>query len=338
MLTPGLGLGVLLAMAPAARAQALGFGGDSATPQPINITSSDGISWNQNNNTVTAVGNARAIRGKVTVTANRLIAHYKKTAAANPVPAHPAQGQAQQNQPQQKQSGMLNGLDSGQSQITRLDAVGNVHIFTATDQAFGDLAIYHMVAGELVLTGGNLRFITPDDTITARDAIEYFSKQRKAVAKGNALVVTKDQRSIAADTLVGYFLPPAAAPAGAIPAAAAQPDTQSGKLRRVDAFGHVIVRTTTDVATGDQGVYHPATGIAILMGDVHITRGPNELAGTRARVNMNTGIATLLAAPGGRVSGMVLPNSAPPAAAPAGAAPAAKSSQTPAHMPVQTGK
>jgi lipopolysaccharide export system protein LptA len=320
-LMPGLGLGLMLALTPAAQAQALGFGGGSTTPEPINITSSNGISWNQNNDTVTALGNAQAIRGKVTVTANRLIAHYKKTAAASPATG--------QKPAPQKQQDALSGLDSGQSQITRLDAVGNVHIFTATDQAFGDLAIYHMVAGELVLTGGNLRFITPDDTITARDAIEYFSKQRKAIAKGNALVVTKDQRSIAADTLVGYFLPPAAAPAGSAPAPAAQPDTQSGKLRRVDAFGHVIVRTATDIATGDQGVYHPATGIAILTGDVHITRGPNELAGTRARVNMNTGIATLLAAPGGRVSGMVLPNSAPAAV---------KSSQTPAHMPVDTGK
>jgi lipopolysaccharide export system protein LptA len=290
-------IALLLALPLASRAQALGFGGGTGAPQPINISSSNGIAWNQKNDTITAIGNAKAIRGKLTVTANQLIAHYKKTQPSGTATTTPPQ------------SGVLNGLDSGQSQITRLDAVGNVHIFTATDQAFGNLAIYQMASGELRLTGGNLRFITPDDTVTARDAIEYFSKARKAVAKGNALIVSKNSRSIAADTLVGYFLPPAAAPAGT-----ATPDTQSGKLRKVEAFGHVVVRTATDIATGEQGVYHPATGIAILTGDVHITRGPNELAGNQAQVNMNTGIATLLASPGARVSGMVLPDQAPPAA------------------------
>jgi lipopolysaccharide export system protein LptA len=292
-----LALALVLALPQTVRAQSLDFGG-SGPPQPINITSSNGIAWDQKNDTVTALGNARAIRGPVTVTADRLVAHYRK----NPASGAPAQ----------QKPGMLSGMDSGQSQITQLDAVGHVHIFTATDQAFGELAIYHMAEGALVLTGGNLRFITPDDTVTARDAIEYFTKARKAVAKGNALIIAKDQRSIAADTLVGYFLPPTAAPAGA----AASPDAQSGKLRKVEAFGHVVVRTATDIATGEQGVYHPATGIAILPGNVHMTHGPNELAGARAQVDMNTGIATLLAAPGARVSGMVLPDSAPPAANP----------------------
>lgn len=303
-------LGLLLALPLRGEAQALGFGGGgNGQPVPINITSTNGIVWNQKAQTVTATGNAKAIRGPVTVTANQLIAHYKKTA--------PAPGAAPAPKPD-----MLSGLDSGQSQITRLDAVGNVHIFTATDQAFGDLAIYYMDRDELKLTGRNLRFMTPNETVTARDAIEYYSKERKAVAIGDAVVVSKNQRSVAADKLIGYFLPPAAAPAGASPQKpdaqkpdAQEPDTQSGKLREVQAFGHVVVHSPTEIATGDEGVYHPATSIAILTGNVHITRGPNELAGNKAQVNMDTGIATLLATPGARVSGLVLPDSAPPQAA-----------------------
>lgn len=295
-----LALAALLAAPLAGRAQGLDLGGGSGTPQPIDITSSHGITWNHNSHTVTATGNAKAIRGPVTVTANQLVAHYvKKAAPAAPKPAGAAN--------------TLDGLDTGQSQLTQLDAVGNVHIFTKTDQAFAQLAIYHMAQGELVLTGGNLRLISQNDTVTAKDAIEYWSKQRKAVAKGNALLVSKDQRSIAADRLVGYFLPSSPSPAGAAPSPV--PDTQSGKLRKVEAFGHVVIRTATDIATGDQAVYHPQTGIAILTGNVHITRGENELAGNKARVNMKTGIATLIAAPGTQVSGMVLPDSAPPAAA-----------------------
>jgi lipopolysaccharide export system protein LptA len=42
---------------------------------------------------------------------------------------------------------------------------------------------------------------------------------------------------------------------------------------------------------------------------VHITSGPNQLSGSDALVNMKTGIATLLAAPGGQVAGTITPNS-----------------------------
>lgn len=286
-----------------AHAQSLGFGGGTgATPTPINITASNGIAWNQNARTVTALGDAKAVRGKVTVTANQLIAHYRPKPGTTPAPsptAKPTSG-----------TDSLGGLDSGSSEITQLDAVGNVHIFTATDQAFGDLAVFHMARHELVLTGNHLKLTTPKDIVTAKDAIQYWSQEHKAVAIGNALIVTDDHRSIAADTLTGYFVAAPATPA-ATPAAA-NPDDQASKLRKVVAIGHVVVRTATDIATGDRGVYRPATGIAILTGDVHITRGPNELAGQKGQVNMKTGIATLMATPGHRVEGLVLPDSAPP--------------------------
>ena len=48
--------------------------------------------------------------------------------------------------------------------------------------------------------------------------------------------------------------------------------------------------------------------MARLGGDVHIIRGPNELTGNDALVNMKTGVATLLAAPGHQVGGTILPN------------------------------
>jgi lipopolysaccharide export system protein LptA len=50
--------------------------------------------------------------------------------------------------------------------------------------------------------------------------------------------------------------------------------------------------------------------MARLGGDVHITRGQNQLNGAEANVNMKTGIATLVAAPQNRVHGLVLPNDA----------------------------
>jgi lipopolysaccharide export system protein LptA len=335
---PGLLLGPLLGpllgliALGAAHAQSLGLDQSTtpgAPPQPIQITAANGLDWNQKTRTITANGDAKAVRGNVTITANQLVAHY----AANslPTPASPASPTPTPPSPTTS-SDPLAGLDQGQSKLTALEAIGQVHIFTNTDQAFGDHAIYHMASGELVLTGKALRLITPSDTITAAKALQYWSKDHRAVALGDAQVVTKDHRSIQADQLTGYFTAGSGAPVASATAPGA--NEAAGKLRKVVAEGHVIVRTATDIATGDHGIYHPATGIAVLTGNVHITRGPNELAGGKARVNMKTGIATLLAAPGQRVQGVVLPNSAPPAAlvaepgAKPGAEPAVKSPQT----------
>jgi lipopolysaccharide export system protein LptA len=298
---PGLALAALCG-APAF-AQALDVGGaPGAPPQPIQITASQGIEWHQAQEVVIANGNAKAVRGAVTVTADQLIAHYRKKPGAKPAPA--AAGGAASEDP----------LNQGDSELYELDAVGNVHIYTATDNAWGDKAVYSLDSDVLVLTGKHLKLTTPHDVITAKDAIEYYSAQRKAVARGNALIVADDGRSIAADTLVGYLAPPAAAPGSPAPAAAPAPadalDQQTGQLRRVDAIGHVVIHTPTDTATGDTGVYLPQTGQARLGGDVHIIRGPNELTGSDALMNTKTGVATLLAGPGGQVAGTVVPQSA----------------------------
>lgn len=287
-----LALALVAGLAPvSAHAQALDLGGaPGAAPVPIQITAAQGIQWQQTTGTVTASGDAKAVRGDVTVTADRLIAHYRKRAGAT------AATPASANDP----------LAQGGMQLYELDAAGHVHIFTPTDNAYGDHAVYSLDADVLVLTGSALKLTTPHDIITARDAIEYYSAKHMAVARGNALIVADDGRSIRADVLVGYLLPTAAGKTQTPPLAL----DQGGNLRRVDAIGHVVIRTVTDTATGDRGVYLPPTGMARLGGDVHIIHGPNELAGADALVNMKTGEATLLAGPGGQVAGTILPNSA----------------------------
>ena len=86
-----------------------------------------------------------------------------------------------------------------------------MHIFTPTDQAQGDHAVYDIDQAVLVLTGHDLKLTTPNDVITARDDLEYWSQKHMAVARGNAVVVTNDGRRIAADMLVAYTTRHAAA-------------------------------------------------------------------------------------------------------------------------------
>jgi len=194
-----------------------------------------------------------------------------------------------------------------------VQAEGGVRIFTPTDQALGDRAVYDLDQAVLVMTGRALKLTTPNDVLTARDSLEYYSQKHMAVARGNAVVVTNDGRRVSADTLVAYTVDAPATPAQQ--RNTDDPLAASGKLQRVEAFGNVTVRTVTDTATGDRAVYVADTGIARLAGRVRITRGNNQLDGSEAEVNMKTGISRLLAGTGGRVQGLVLPNDAtnPPA-------------------------
>ena len=338
---PGLALAIPLTLAslglfPAARGWAQGL--DMTQGGPIQITAQDGIQWRQAEQVVIAKGDARAVRGTVTVTADRLLAWYRH------------KGQTAPTQP--VTTGLTGTADTEGNEVFRMRAEGTVHIFTQTDQAWGDQATYDLDEAVLVLTGAHLKLTTPSDTLTARDTLEYWPQKHMAVARGDAVVVTNDARRISADTLVAYTLdtpaataPGAISPGGTAPGGTAQGGTvqggtvqgsaapgttvpgsvapgtagpapnasadpmvaMSGKLERVEAFNNVTVRTQTDIVIGDRGVYVPDTGVAHLGGHVRITRGLNQINGAEAVVNMKTGVATLLAGDSGRVNGLVVP-------------------------------
>ena len=267
---------------------------DLARGGPIAINARDGIEWRQEQREVIARGDARAVRGNVTVVADRLIAFYRpKNGAAAPQPS----------------PGVAGGADTGGNEIYRVKAEGSVRIFTPTDRAQGDQAVYDMDQAVLVMTGRSLKLTTPTEVLTARDSLEYWSQKRMAVARGDAVVVTHDGRRLSADTLVAYTVN--AQPGQASQQASADDSLGvSGKLQKVEAFGNVVVRTVTDTAIGDRAVYVPDSGIARLVGRVRITRGQNQLDGSEAEVNMKTGIARLLSGTSDRVQGLVIPNDA----------------------------
>ena len=290
---------------------------------PVEVTANDGMEWRRNEQMVIANGNARAVRGGVTVVADRLIARYRRKANAVPVAAAVPAGAAPVPVPTPAPTLGATDADTGSNEIYRLEAEGNVRIFTATDVAVGDRAVYDIDQSVLLLTGSALKLTTPQQVMTARDSMEYWSARHMAVGRGLATVTTADGRRVSGDTLVGYTKAPDPA-AGPKPAAAAAPAakpgadplTTSGKLERVEGFGNVEVRTATEVVHAARGVYIPDTGIARLAGNVRLTRGQNQLNGDEALVNMRTGISTMTRNPGGRIQGLVVPNDASAPGAP----------------------
>jgi lipopolysaccharide export system protein LptA len=275
-----------LLLAPlAAFAQPAELGGSG----PVRITAQDAIEWREAEQVVIARGSAQAVREGVTLSADRLVARYR-----------PRSGAAPATQP---------GSGPGASEVWRLEAEGNVRIATGSETAIADRGIYDIDQGVLVLTGRALSVANATDRITARDAMEYWPQRRLAVARGDAVVTTPGRR-LSADTLAAYFLEQA--PAGRPAPRQGQPDT--GRLDRVEAFGNVAIRTEAETVQGDRGVYTALTGIALLGGNVRITRGQNQLNGALAEVNLRTGVSRLLAAQGARVTGLVVPQGEVPAA------------------------
>ena len=307
----GLCLGALVLTTPA-NAQQL----DLSHGGPIDITARDGIEWRQNEQQVIARGDARAIRGGVTVTADRLTAWYRKkggAATTEPSSATPV-------------AGLAGDPSTEGNEVYRLQADGRVHIFTATDQAQGDRATYDLDQSVLVMTGKNLKLTTPNDTITSRDDLEYWPQKHMAVARGDAVVVTTDAKRVAADTLVAYTsdnsqpAPTASSTAARVSTPANQPQTTRSISSLASCSGwklsvNVSVRTPTDTVTGDRGVYVPGHRAWLVWAAMCASRaGQNQLNGAEADVNMKTGIATLVAQKAAvgqkadRVHGLVVPN------------------------------
>ena len=330
---------VLLLLAAARPAASQGI--DMSHGGPVDVTAEDGIEWRQAEQVVIARRNARAVRGGVTVDADRLLARYRPSRERAGTPAAaPAGGGAE-------------AALGGSSEIWRLEAEGDVRISTATDIARGDRAVYDIDKAVLVLTGRALSLNSAQQVITARDSLEYWSGKRMAVARGDAVVVDRQEnRRVRADTLVSYFLEDAPGTPGAPSAAAPQPPVRpaasngpsggpaggqagqreapgAGRIDRVEGFGNVEIRTATEVVRGDRGVYSPATCMARVLGAVRITRGENQLNGREAIVDVCKGVARLVSVPGGRVQGLILPNQEGSGEGGASGTPSGTSSGTP---------
>ena len=173
---------------------------------PIDVTAQSGIEWLQNQHEVIATGDARAVRQNVTITADRLIAFYRPKAAngANNG-AMPAAATTTAT------PGLTDDQDSRRQRDLSAPGRGQRPDLHPTDTRPGRSRVYDLDQAVLVMTGHDLKLTTPNDVLTAKDDLEYWSQKHMAVARGDAVVVTKDARRIAADTLVAYTKPDAAA-------------------------------------------------------------------------------------------------------------------------------
>jgi len=197
----------------------------------------------------------------------------------------------------------------GETEIYRLNADGHVTIKGERQTVVGDQAVYDVDQQIGIVTGKTLKMTTATDVVTARDSLEWYDQKQVAVARGDAVAV-RDTKRIRADVLTAHMTKEKPQPAARKPekpaTAMAKPRNSStplgntdegSKISRVDAQGNVLVSTETDVGQGDFGVYNADSGIATLLGNVTVTRGPNAIRGQYAVMDLNNNISRMMAAP-----------------------------------------
>ncbi len=247
-----------------------------AAPDPVEVTADESLEWYQAQRLYVARGNAKAVRGTMTVEADILTAHERDKAAT--APSETAKDGA-------KSVAKTGNLD-------RMTAEGNVRITDPRQKVFGDRAVYDLDRKMAIVTGANLKYVTEHDVVTARDSLEYYEDQNLAVARGNA-VADHDDRHVEGDVLTARFRQ---TPSG---------QTELAELR---AEGNVTVVTGNDVSRGDRAVYDVQRNAAILCGHVRVTRGNTQLTGDVAEVDFTKGESRLLNnGQGGRVRALLTP-------------------------------
>lgn len=275
---------------------ALGLAGQQSG-KPIKIEADNGIEWQQAKHIYIARGNAKATRGQTSVRADTLYAYYR------PTPISGASKGAASKLRGSPQPGGLGSLDTGSTQVYRIEADGHVVFSTPTQTAYGDHAVYDVDRALLVMTGKHLRIVTPEDTVTAHDSFEWYDEKQIGVARGDAIATRRgpSPKTIRANILIAEI---------------SKPPNGPSRITKVDAHGNVVLTSQDEIARSDAAVYNLVSGIATLTGHVSLTRGQNELRGQYGVVDTNRNVARLLSAPPSakltgprpRVEGLLVPN------------------------------
>jgi lipopolysaccharide export system protein LptA len=234
---------------------------------PIEITADNGIEWHQKSGKIIAKENVVAKKGNVSLKCDEMTALYREK-------------------------------ENGNMEVYRMEAKGNVTIKSPKEKAIGSYADYDIDKALMVLKGAPAQILTPTETISASEAIEYWQVAKKAVARGKVLA-KQGNKTIRADVLSAFFK-----------------NSKKGafELYRAEGYGNVLIKSGKSSISGDKGIYSPNAFLASLKGNVVISQGKNSLKGEYAEMDLKTGISRLKAvAKGskkkGKVKGKFIPNS-----------------------------
>ena len=224
--------------------------GQASNEGPVAISAEDGIEWDRDNLVYRARGNAQATQGSFFVIANQIDAFYR------------------------------DGTGNG-NKIWKVVAKGDVFAKSDDDEVYGDQAVYLIDDEHLILTGSNIILNSSRGRLTANKKIEYKSKEKIAIAIGDAIVIQNKNR-VMADKLTAHLN------------SDASKDSKQ-QITFIEAEGNVRIASGQGFAQADAADYDVIKEYATLAGNVRLTQGKNQLNGRYAEVDMKKGTSRLLA-------------------------------------------
>ncbi len=228
----------------------------------VNLTAEEKVEWHQKAQKIVAVGNAVATKEDMNIHADKLVGYYA----------------GRENTPR------------GKSQITKVEARGNVVMNSPKANAYGQSMDYDLQKDIVILTGKPSKITTDKETITAEDNITYYPTQQKAIATGNVTVTDKQNNKLYSDTMTAYF---------------ADGKTSKMELKEVQIDGHIKIVTNNTEVTADKGTYFPQQGKIKLFDNIVINQQGNILKGDIAETDLNNGVSKLISTTkGNRVKGV----------------------------------
>ncbi|RME61554.1 MAG: OstA family protein [Alphaproteobacteria bacterium] len=111
----------------------------------------------------------------------------------------------------------------------------------------------------------------------AADRVQVREKDREALFEG-AVQLRQGDMTLEAKSLKVFYT---------------RGDNNGLTIRRLDAEGNVVLRSTSETASGDWGIYDVESKVVTLGGEVQLVRGDSRIWGERLELNLETGLTTM---------------------------------------------
>jgi lipopolysaccharide export system protein LptA len=144
--------------------------------------------------------------------------------------------------------------------------------------------------------------------------LDVFDKEGRAVFTGDVVAVQGE--STMKCTIMTVFYEQRDQNGGQVTPAAQGADDSA--IKKIDCKGPVTIVSRTQVATGENATFDRGSNKIMLTGNATLSDGPNVTKGERVLYDINTGVANIETAPGGRVRALFVPGNGGPAPTGAG--------------------
>ena len=175
------------------------------------------------------------------------------------------------------------------SNITDIEAIGNVIIINKNTTAKSSFATYNFKNKLIFLKGNNQYIESKTFRLTSKKNISFDDINKIASSEGDVKLFLSGPISIFARKISANF------------------DKINNNLTSAYALGDVKIKTKSETITSSSAKYDNNTNIISLQGDVIIKRSKSELTGEKGYMNLKTGKSKIESSKTKRVKGIFKP-------------------------------